>query len=639
MPGRAPGDDTRTIDVSHVFRSSFPAGPATAEFSPEAWRPSVPRGLAEMRPQHRTLLHALDAAARSGRGVGITLIPERVDAPEEHRSYRAIYREATQVAQALLDRGLRQGDRVLLVLPTSFEFITTFFGVGLAGGVPVPAYPPFGPNLEAALERLYHIAEHAEPRFCVTIKRVRALLGKLQLRVPAVREILLPEELVGQEDLGIRVRPRSDDAAFIQYTSGSTGRPKGVLLAHRNLVANIQGIGAATDVRLSDVVVSWLPLYHDMGLIGALLFSVYWRLPLALMSPTAFLARPVRWLAAITRHRGTLSPAPNFGYGLCVRKVRPEERKGLDLSSWRMALNGAEPISIRTVREFTETYAPHGFRAEAMAPVYGLAETSLAATFPLPGTPVHFESVDRQALACGHALPSTGRGSMELVSVGTPLAGHEVALVDEEGRAVGERRVGHIVVRGPSLMRGYFRDEAATAAVIRNGWLWTGDLGFLADGQLYVSGRVKDLIILRGRNFYAEDIERVAERVAGVRAGAAVAFAVHDPEHDTELAVLVCETRVEGEAERGAVATEVAATVGTAAGVHLDEVVMVDSGTIPKTSSGKKQRSRCRELYLSGDLFKRHPGRLSRALVVARSGASFLLVRARRLLSRRRAPD
>lgn len=637
MTGLAPGPDTRTLNVSGIFRSTFPGG-ATADFSPEAWRPKVAR-LVEARPQHKTVLHALAAAAQAGRGVGITLLPERVGDEEEHRGYRELFQEAMQVARGLLDHGLRPGDRVLLVLPTSFEFITAFFGVELAGGVPVPAYPPFGLNLDAGLDRLCHIAAHAEPCLCVTAKRVRPILGKLQLRVPVVRELLLPTELAANADLEVRVRPRSDDPAFIQYTSGSTGRPKGVLLAHRNLVANVQGIGDATDVRHSDVVVSWLPLYHDMGLIGALLFSVYWRLPLVLMSPTAFLARPARWLWAFTKHRGTLSPAPNFAYGLCVRKVKPEERKGLDLSSWRMAMNGAEPVSLRTVRDFVETYAPHGFRPETMTPVYGLAETSLAATFPARGRPVRWESVDRQALACGRALPATGAGSMDLVSVGTPLPGHEVALVDEEGRAVEERQVGHIVIRGPSLMRGYYRDTEATAAVIRNGWLWTGDLGFIADGELFVSGRVKDLIILRGRNFYAEDLERLAERVPGVRAGAAVAFAVHDEQQETELAVLVCETKVEGEEARGALAKEVAETVGSFTGVHLGEVVMVDGGTLPKTSSGKKQRSLCRERYLSGDLFKRRPGRLSRALVLARSGASFLMVRARRFLSHRREPD
>jgi acyl-CoA synthetase (AMP-forming)/AMP-acid ligase II len=639
MAERPPAGETLNIDVSHVFRSTFPDVAATADFRPEAWRPSVPWGLEEMRPQHRTVLHALAEAARSGRGVGITLLPDSVDAPEEHRSYRSIFQEALRIARGLTDRGLRPGDRVLIVLPTSFEFITTFFGIGLAGGISVPAYPPFGLNLDAGVDRLCHIAKHAEPCMCITAKRVRPLLGKMQLWAPTVRELLLPEQVIADEGPETQARPRSDDPAFIQYTSGSTGRQKGVLLAHRNLVANIQGIGDAADVRLSDVVVSWLPLYHDMGLIGTVLFSVYWRLPLALMSPTSFLAKPVRWLSTITRHRGTLSPAPNFAYGLCVRKVRPEERKGLDLSSWRIAFNGAEPVSLRTVREFVETYQPHGFRPETMAPVYGLAETSLAATFPPLGHPVRWETVDRQALACGHALPASGRGSMDLVSVGSPLPGHEVALVDEEGRAVAERRVGHIVVRGPSLMRGYFRDEAATAAVIRNEWLWTGDLGFLADGQLYVSGRVKDLIILRGRNFFAEDIERLAERVTGVRAGSAVAFAVHDEKQGTELAVLVCETRLEGEDKRGALATEVAEAVGGFAGVHLGEVVVVDSGTLPKTSSGKKQRSRCRELYLSGDIFKRRGGKLSQAMVLARSGASFLLVKARRLWSRRRAPE
>jgi len=383
--------------------------------------------------------------------------------------------------------------------------------------------------------------------------------------------------------------------------------------------------------------VSWLPLYHDMGLIGTLLFPIYWRFPLVLMSPLAFLQRPSRWLWAVHRHRATMSAAPNFAYGLCVKRVRPAEREGLDLSSWRFTLNGAEPVNLRTVTEFTRAFAPHGFRAETMLPVYGLAESCVAVTCPTPGQPVRHETVDRARLVDGHAVPASGKGSMALVGVGGPIPAHEVKIVDEHGATLPEREVGHIVVAGPSLMAGYVNDADATAAVLRNGWLWTGDLGYFAGGHLFVTGRAKDLIIVRGRNHYAEDLERAAERIEGVRAGGVVAFAVYDEEKASDLVVLVCETRVGGDEAR-ALVTAVRERVSEHCAVGVDEVVLAPPGAIPRTSSGKRQRSACRELYLAGTLGKTRTGKFQLAMIFVRSRAGVLLSQARGLLARQRAP-
>jgi acyl-CoA synthetase (AMP-forming)/AMP-acid ligase II len=408
-----------------------------------------------------------------------------------------------------------------------------------------------------------------------------------------------------------------------------------VVISHRNACSNIHAIGQATRVSRQDAVASWLPLYHDMGLVGTLLFSVYFRLPLVLMSPLAFLARPSRWLWAIHDHRISLSPAPNFAYGLCVKKITPEERNGLDLSCWRIALNGAEPVNLRTVRDFLETYEEVGFRPSAMLPVYGLAEVTLAATFPVPGDPIQYEVVDRAALAAGHAVPKTGVGTTALVSVGRPIPGHRLAVVDAEGQPVREREVGHIVVSGPSVMQGYFGNEEATRAVLRDDILWTGDLGYLADGALYVSGRAKDVLIVHGKNYYAEDLERVITRLEGVRPGGVVAFSVYDEEEPRDVVVIVCEAKVEDEKARVQIARQIADEVLQHCGVRVDEIVLAPRGTIPKTPSGKPQRNLTREMYLQDRLTPTVTGKLDLVIVMARSGAGFLLARARRLFGRR----
>jgi acyl-CoA synthetase (AMP-forming)/AMP-acid ligase II len=369
-----------------------------------------------------------------------------------------------------------------------------------------------------------------------------------------------------------------------------------------------------------------------MGLIGALLSAIYWRLPVVLLSPTAFLERPIRWLEAITRFRGTLSPAPNFAYSFAVARTTPAERARLDLSSWRVAFNGAESVNARTMNDFIETFGPHGFVAEAMLPVYGLAEVSLAAAFPELGTPPRTLTVDRKKLAAGQVAPSRDADAMTLVSVGRAVPGHDIAIVDAAGAALPEREVGHIVVRGPSVMAGYYRAPEATADVLREDALWTGDLGFRADGELYVTGRAKDLIIVRGRNYYAEDIERVAAAVPGVRPGGAVAFGQYDEANASDVVVLVCETKLVEEAERMRLVQALAEAVAQRAGVPLAEVMLLAPGSLPKTSSGKPQRARARALYAEGTL---EPSRGNKQLAVVRilgrSFAGFVAQRMRRV--------
>jgi fatty-acyl-CoA synthase len=361
---------------------------------------------------------------------------------------------------------------------------------------------------------------------------------------------------------------------------------------------------------------------------------VYWRIPAVLMSPLAFLSRPIRWLRAISEYGATLSTAPNFGYALAVKRIKPEDREGLDLSSWRVALNGAEPVHLGTMQSFRDTYAPYGFRESALLPVYGLAEASLAVTFATPGTPLHYEQVDRQRLVQGQAVPSSGKGAVSLVSVGAAIPGHGAVVVDSDGQPLPEREVGHIVATGPSLMQGYWQDPRATMAVLRDEYLWTGDLGYFAEGHLFVAGRAKDIILIRGSNYYAEDLEHSAEAVAGVRAGGVVAFGIYDEREAREAVVLVCETRETDREKRRWIAEQVAESVQEECGVAVDQVVLVEPGTIPKTSSGKRQRSLCKRLFLEERLVPERTGKLRLASVFLRSQAGHFLLHARKLMGR-----
>jgi acyl-CoA synthetase (AMP-forming)/AMP-acid ligase II len=375
------------------------------------------------------------------------------------------------------------------------------------------------------------------------------------------------------------------------------------------VLGNVRAIGQGVEVRPDDVTVCWLPLYHDMGLIGCWLFSLYFGLPIAVISPLAFLRRPERWLWMIHEHRGTLSPAPNFAYELCVRKTDAGRLEGLDLSSWRVALNGAEPVSAETLARFAERFGRYGFRPETLLPVYGLAEYTVALTFAPLGRRARIDAIQREAFVrTGCAVPAHPHEAAPLrfVSVGRPLAGSEVRIVDAAGQPVAERREGRLLFRGVSAMSGYFRNPEATAAVCCAGWYDSGDLAYQADGELFITGRSKDLIIKAGRNIYPHELEEVAGEVSGIRKGCVAAFGVSDPAHGTERVVLVAETR---ETRPGALSHLQAEVVRHLArlGHPADEVLLVPPQRIPKTPSGKLRRARCRQLYLRGELSRGRP--------------------------------
>lgn len=548
------------------------------------------------------------------------------DGRDQSFTYQEMLDGAMSAGASLRSRGLKPGETVALMLPTCREFFFSFLGTLLAGGIPVPIYPPIrADQIEEYAKRQSAILRNAEVRYLVTFRQAESLAKSLS--IPSLRAVVRGEALLGGGGT-VDYEASEDDIGLIQYTSGSTGDPKGVTLTHRNLVANVEAIGYGVGVRENDVVVSWLPLYHDMGLIGCWLFSIYYGLELAAISPVAFLRRPARWLWMFHHHRGTLSPAPNFGYELCARKIKDADIEGLDLSSWRVALNGAEPIHPETLERFTERFSPYGFRRETMMPVYGLAENSVALAFAPNQTAPRIDSIEharfelngeaRPATLAPTLAPTSGplapasaprahtEAALRFVSTGRALPHHELRIVDHNGEPVQERREGQIQFRGVSAMQGYYRNPEATAAARDGDWYRTGDLGYSAEGDLFVTGRHKDLIIRAGRNAHPQELERLAADVEGVRRGCVAAFGVADRERGTESVVIVAETREKNVERRKQIAAEIRRRLGAGA-IAPDVVVVVGSNTIPKTPSGKLQRDACRRLYLAGKLESKGP--------------------------------
>ena len=557
-------------------------------------------------------------------------ITEDVDGQERSLTltFGELYAAAQRCAAELARRGVPAGGRVALMLPTSRSFFVSYAGILLAGAIPVPIYPPFrADRIEEYAARQAAILNNAEVCLLLTFRRAEAVAKLLKPRVKSLASVADAEKLIEAADnappnapgalpahlTGSRVRKKTD-IALLQYTSGSTGDPKGVTLTHANLLANMRAIGEAVQLGPGDVGISWLPLYHDMGLIGAWLTLLLYGVPLAVMSPLAFLTRPERWLQAFHKHRGTITAAPNFAYELCVRKIADKDMVGLDLSSMRAALNGAEPVNPETLERFAARFAPYGFRRDAQLPVYGLAEASLAVTVPPLNRGPLVDRVDRETFTSeGRAIPASANDSTAIafVSSGKVVSGHEVRIVDANGKEVPERTEGYLWFRGPSATSGYYRNEAATEKLFPQGtakianeysWVNSGDRAYLVDGEVYVTGRVKDIIIKGGRNLYPHEVEELAARADGIRKGCIVAFGLVDEGAGTEKMVVVAESR-EGDAKkRAAIAAAVTEQVSQGLGLPPDRVEIIPPGSIPKTSSGKLRREETKQLYLSGTL-------------------------------------
>jgi acyl carrier protein len=524
-------------------------------------------------------------------------------------TYRQLWEGATRVAAALQQRGLQTGESVAIMLPTGREYFFGFFAVLLAGGIPVPIYPPARRSqLEDHLRRHGGILNNCQASMLITVSEARMIAQLLKSQVVSLRDTTTVSDLLSQPGEYVRPVIGSSDIAFIQYTSGSTGSPKGVVLTHANLLANIRAMGEAVEADSNDVFVSWLPLYHDMGLIGAWLGSMYFAFSFIVMSPLTFLTRPQRWLWAMHHYRGTLSAAPNFGYELVLKRVPDEVLKGFDLSHWRCAFNGAEPVSPDTISRFTRRLSPAGFKAEAMMPVYGLAESSVGLAFPPLHTVPRIDYVQREEFThTAHARPSdvSDSSALAFVTGGQPLPGHAIRIVDRDGKPLPERHEGALQFRGPSSTSGYYRNPEATQQLFRDEWLDTGDLAYLADGYLFVTGRSKDLIIRAGRNIYPQEVEEVVSNIDGVRKGCVVAFGTREPRTGTERLVLIAETRQQDERARQSIEKEITSVASDLIGLPPDEVILAPPHTVLKTSSGKVRRSACREMYERGELEKR----------------------------------
>jgi len=519
-------------------------------------------------------------------------------------TYAELWAMAEGVGAGLQARSVGSGQTVAIMLPTGRDYFAAFFGVLLAGAVPVSIYPPARmTQIEEHLRRHVGIVGNCQARILIAPHEARRFGQLLRSQLDALDAVVTIEDLAAGAGNLARPLLGPGDTAFLQYTSGSTGRPKGVVLSHANLLANIRAMGDFIKAGPDDVFVSWLPLYHDMGLIGAWLGSLHYATPLVVMSPLSFLARPKRWLDAIHRYRATLSAAPNFAYEYCLRRISEDDLEGLDLGSWRLAFNGAEAVSAKTLNRFCERFAAHGFRREAMYPVYGLAENAVGLTFPPLGRGPLIDQIERPALMEDKvATPAAAddETALEFVACGQPLPGHEARIVDAAGRELPERRIGRLQFRGPSACSGYFRNLEQTRRLFDGDWLETGDMGYVAAGDVFVTGRIKDVIIRAGRNIHPEELEEAIGELEGIRKGNVAIFASDDLDTGTERLVVLAETRKRDPADLEELIVRINALASDLIGTPPDDVALVPPRTVRKTSSGKIRRASCREVYEQG---------------------------------------
>jgi fatty-acyl-CoA synthase len=557
-----------------------------------------------------TLVDAVVALANdSARG----FVFVRSDGSERLYSFQDIAGESARRGALLAARGLRKGDRVAMVIPDGEEFVLSFLGALFAGIVPVPIYPQLTfKNIEGYLDTVTHIARASGAAMLLTTATTRRFVEPVLMRVEALRSLVTVEELALETPSALQpgVSPHPDDLAFLQFTSGSTARPKGVMVTHGNLAANAEAFmldGLARDPAV-DKGVSWLPLFHDMGLIGFVVGPLFTNIPCVFLPTASFVRAPRLWLDKIHEHRGTITYAPNFAYALVAKRLKAKDVEGLDLSCLRVAGCGAEPIQARALRDFATRLAPAGFDPRAFLPSYGMAEATLAITFAPLNEGLRTDRLGGVGApaANGRALQADDAGR-ELVDCGRPFPGHELAIIDEGGRRLGEREIGQIVTRGPSVTKGYFREPDLTALAYRilpedpagEPWLFTGDLGYRVGDRLFVCGRVKDIIIVRGRNYYPSDIEWSLEELPGVRRGNVVAFGV---DIDGEEQLVICCEGAAGDAS--AIREATLSRVSEKFGLAVHEVLVAPLATLPRTSSGKPQRRKTRQMFMDGTLLR-----------------------------------
>jgi fatty-acyl-CoA synthase len=522
-------------------------------------------------------------------------------------TYRSLRDKAVATARKLQSLGLARNERVAIVAETGADFVVLFFACQYSGLVPCPMpYSMYIGGKDAYVTRTVSMLRSARVAIAITpadlqahVAEAAALAGTKSVMTFAAVEAL-PESVEPLNPFG------PDEVAYIQYSSGSTSSPKGILISQRAIMANSTAIiRHGLKVRPDDRAFSWLPFYHDMGLVGFCLSPIMSQISVDYLATTAFARRPALWLRLMSDNRCTIAYSPSFGYDLAARRINGDA-KTLDLSNWRVAGIGGDMVRPDILELFAERMSVAGFNARAFLPSYGMAESTLAITFAEVGAPLKIDTVDRaQAKLSGHAILADEASPPDrvrhFVSCGKPMPGHEIEVRDDRGRTLGPREIGHIVLKGPSLMSAYFEDEAATAAVFSaDGFMDTGDMGYWLDGELVLTGRAKDLILHNGRNIWPQDIEWAAERIEPLKAGDAAAFAVEGADDDDEVVVLI-QCRLSDPVGMEELRHKVAAAVHQGSGVECS-VVLVPPKSLPFTSSGKLSRAAARAGYLSGEI-------------------------------------
>jgi fatty-acyl-CoA synthase len=571
-----------------------------------------------------TMVDAIERLASRHESRGFTFVQPNGD--ERYCSYKGIREDARRRAAHLRSLGLQKGDRLALVIPDGDEFVLSFIGAVYAGIVPVPIFPQLSfKNIDAYHDSLAHIARASGAKRILTTKTTREFVEPVLAKAGTLEGVTTVDTLLepAPADLALQnpADVSADDLCFLQFTSGSTSRPKGVTVTHGNLSANSRAFvydGLDVDPNV-DKGVSWLPLFHDMGLIGFMIGPVFCEISVVFIPTASFVRAPRIWLDVMNKHRGTITYAPNFAYALVAKRVKDKDVGEMDLSCIRAAGCGAEPIQAKTLRTFAEKLAPAKFDPKCFVASYGMAEATLAISLVKSGVGLETDVVDSVALTALEAKPSTKpESSQEIVSCGKWFPQHEVAIVDEENHELGERKVGQIITRGPSISKGYFQEPELTAAAFKTGpdgqtWLYTGDLGYIANGEVFICGRVKDIIIIRGRNFYPQDIEWVVSELPKIRRGNVVAFGVgvdasgqvmKDGTGEEQL--VVCAEAFQSDAE-GLVET-ITSAIAADIGLSVYRVEIVQQGSLPRTSSGKPQRRKTRQMFIDGTLVRARGG-------------------------------
>lgn len=571
------------------------------KLAPEGYTPTLddlPRRLADFT----TLGDALDYAAQGKRGMNFhdargTLV--------RAYPYSQLRDDALVNARRFIALGLAKGDRVALVADTGAEFASCFFGAIYAGLWPVPLPLPtsFG-GREAYVEQLVVMLQSSDPQLFLYPEELAdfTVTAADKLGVPARSW----ESLDSIEPSGALALPEAgpDEIAYLQYSSGSTRFPHGVAVTHRALLDNLHSHGFGLHVEDSDRCISWLPWYHDMGLVGCMLSPIALQISADYLKTEDFARRPLAWLDMISRNPGSsVSYSPTFGYDICSRRMSSQTRAAdrFDLSRWRVAGNGADMIRPDVMQAFVDSFADAGFKAGAFCPSYGLAEATLAVSLMPPGEGIRLELVEESELSgVGTPAQERPRRYRAIVNCGKPVKGMEIEIRGADGNQLPERGIGKVWVRGSSVMVGYYRDPEATEACMKDGWLDTGDMGYLSGGYIFIVGRAKDMIIINGKNHWPQDIEWAVEQLPGFKSGDIAAFAITGPSGEETPAVLV-HCRVSDPQERGRLRDDIRERVRAITGI-TPVVELVPPRTLPRTSSGKLSRTKARNLYLSGEI-------------------------------------